>query len=103
MVYKNQPPGAAAPVPSPPAAGTGIGTGSALGPVLQPWQQLLQQRPVLTMMEQNIAAIASGVGGLAACCGLGHTVVMWLCALCCADGGRLGSLCALHRCPPMPT
>ncbi|PRW05765.1 neuroendocrine convertase 1 [Chlorella sorokiniana] len=67
VVYKNQPPDAAGPAPSPPVPGTGmgagIGSGSVLGATLQPWQQLLQQRPVLTMMEQNIAAIASGIGG----------------------------------------
>lgn len=66
VVYKNQPPGAADPAPAPPTPGTGagagLGSGSVLGATLQPWQQLLQQRPVLTMMEQNIAAIASGIG-----------------------------------------
>lgn len=66
VVYKNQPPGTAGPAPAPPTPGagigTGIGSGSVLGATLQPWQQLLQQRPVLTMMEQNIAAIAYGIG-----------------------------------------
>lgn len=67
VVYSNQAGGAGAGAPpSPPAdpsaTGAGFGTGSVLGVALQPWQQLLQQRPVLAMMEQNIAAIASGVG-----------------------------------------
>lgn len=91
VVYKNQPPGAADPAPAPPTPGTGagagLGSGSVLGATLQPWQQLLQQRPVLTMMEQNIAAIASGIGRIAspASCGAGAMQGLHSEPGCCCD------------------
>lgn len=42
--------------------GGGSLLGQAGGALAQPWQQLLAQRPVLTAMEQQLTAIASGIG-----------------------------------------
>lgn len=62
VVYKGgQPPQGQAPPAPPVAPSPGVpGTAAPAGSL----QQLLAQRPILTMLEQNIAAIASGVGVL---------------------------------------
>ena len=60
VVYTNQQkagPASPAPVSATPAAPR-----FSAGALAQPQQQLLAQRPVLSLLEQQISAIASGIG-----------------------------------------